>query len=307
MTPFWTAFVVILTVGNIAACLWLLWWTARRRSGDKPDTSTTGHVWDEDLTEYNKPLPRWWLNLFYATIAFSVGYLVLYPGLGAFGGTLGWSQQKKHAEDVAAADAKIAPLYAKYGHAPVDALARDPAAVQLGRSVFANNCATCHGSDARGAKGFPNLVDADWLWGGDPDTVLKTILDGRTGAMPPLGEALGPRGTSEVAVYVRSLSGQAGDPVLAAAGQKHFAMLCAACHGADAKGNTALGAPNLTDSTWLHGGSFQDVSDTIRLGRTGTMPAHGAIVGEARARLAAAYVLSRGADAGAHPPDTGSK
>lgn len=306
MSASWTAFIVVLTVGNIAACVWLLWWTSRRRTGGEPEASTTGHVWDGDLTEYNKPLPRWWLNLFYATIVFGVGYLALYPGLGAFAGVLGWSQAQKHAEDLAAADAKLAPLYAKYAGAPVGELVRDAAAVQLGRSVFANNCATCHGSDARGAKGFPNLVDADWLWGGDPDAVLKSILDGRTGAMPPLGEALGPRGTSEVAVYVRSLSGHAGDPVLASAGAKHYATLCVACHGADGKGNPALGAPDLTDATWLHGGSFDEVRDTVRAGRTGTMPAHGPLLGEARARLAAAFVLSRAAASDAHPPDAGA-
>ena len=293
MTPFWTAFVAILSLVNILACVWLLWWTSRRRAGEAPETATTGHVWDEDLTEYNKPLPRWWLNLFYLTIVFALAYLVLFPGLGAFRGTLGWSSEGKHAAEVAAADAKLAPLYAKFAHGPVAALLDDPAALELGRSVFANHCATCHGSDARGAKGFPNLADGDWLWGGDPDVVLKSILEGRRGAMPALGEALGPRGTSEVAVYVQGLSGTRVDPALAAAGAKHFATLCVACHGAEGRGNALLGAPNLTDDVWLHGGSFDAIAESVRAGRNGEMPAHLPLIGEARARLAAAYVLSR--------------
>jgi cytochrome c oxidase cbb3-type subunit 3 len=294
VTPFWTAFIAVLALANIAGCLWLLGWTARKRPGDKPESGTTGHVWDEDLTEWNKPMPRWWLNLFYATVVFALAYLVLFPGLGAFRGTLGWSSAGELAVDVAAAQAKLAPMYAKYEATPVEALAQDDGAVELGRSVFANHCATCHGSDGRGATGFPNLVDADWIWGGEPERVLETVLQGRRGAMPALGAALGPRATSEVAVYVQSLSGQPVDRALAAAGGKHFQGMCIACHGVDGRGNPSLGAPNLTDDVWLHGGAHGQIVETVTRGRTGEMPAHAPLIGAAKARVAAAYVLSRG-------------
>ena len=293
MTAFWTAFVAVLVLVNIAGCVWLLWWTARKRPGDQPETGTTGHVWDEDLTEWNKPLPRWWLNLFYATIVFSLAYLVFFPGLGAFEGTLGWSSTGELAKHSAAAEAKLAPLYAKYESAPIAALTHDEGALELGRSVYANHCATCHGSDARGAKGFPNLVDSDWLWGGEPERVLETVLVGRRGAMPALGAALGPRATSEVAVYVQGMSGLPVDRALAAAGAKHYQSLCVACHGADGRGNTLVGGPNLSDDIWLYGGAYEQIVESIARGRTGEMPAHAPLIGEAKARVATAWVLSR--------------
>jgi cytochrome c oxidase cbb3-type subunit 3 len=292
----WTLFVAILTIANILACFWLLWWTRKRRDDGGPKespTSTTGHVWDEDLAEYNKPLPKWWLNLFYVTIVFSLGYLVFYPGLGGFAGTSGWSSAAQHDADAAAAEAKIAPLFARFAAVPLDQLAQDAEAVALGRSVYANNCAQCHGADARGAKGFPNLTDADWQWGGHADAVLATIQHGRIGVMPPWGAALGDQGVTEVTAYVQSLSGMQADPSLAGAGQARFAMLCAACHGADGKGNVALGAPNLTDNVWLYGSDTSTIADIIRNGRNGVMPAWGPIIGDDRVRVAAAFVLSQ--------------
>lgn len=292
MSTGWSWYVAVLTVANILACLWLLWWTRRKRDG-KPEGETTGHVWDGDLVEGNKPMPRWWINLFYITIVFAFAYLLWYPGLGAFAGVGNWSSRQKHAEDVAAAQAKLEPVLARFRGEPVANLAANAEAVGLGRSVFANNCSTCHGSDARGARGFPNLVDQDWQWGGEPDTVLATVLNGRQAAMPPFGPVLGDAGVTATVAYVQSLSGQPVDTALAAAGSAHFQALCAACHGAEGRGNPLLGAPNLTDDTWLYGGDGATIAETVTGGRTGQMPAHATLIGEDRSRLAAAWVLSQ--------------
>lgn len=303
MTLGWTLFITIFTVANILACFWLLWWTRKRRDEPLSQTETTGHVWDGDLAEYNKPLPKWWLNLFYITIVFSLAYLVLYPGLGGFAGTLGWSSSDQHAADARAAEAKIEPLFARFRSMDLLELKKDPEAVALGANVFAANCTTCHGSDGRGARGFPNLMDASWQWGGDPDAVLTTILEGRTAAMPGWGQLLGEQGVTEVAVYVQSLSGQQVDPALAAAGKARFETVCIACHGIDGKGNPALGAPDLTDDVWLYGGDFATIANAIRNGLNGHMPPHGPILGQDRARLVAAWVLSHHPDPVAKAPE----
>ena len=292
MSAGWSLYVAIFTVANILACLWLLWWTRRKRDGHA-EGETTGHVWDGDLVEGNKPMPRWWINLFYITVFWGLAYLLWYPGLGAFAGVGGWSSRQKHEDDVAAAQAKLEPILARYRGEPVAALAANADAVELGRSVFANNCATCHGSDARGARGFPNLTDADWQWGGEPDTVLATVLNGRQAAMPPFGPVLGEDGVKATAAYVQSLSGQPVDPALASAGGAHYQALCIACHGPEGRGNPLLGAPNLTDGTWLYGGGAATIAETIAGGRSGQMPAHAPLIGEDRARLAAAWVLAQ--------------
>lgn len=294
MSAGWSWYVIILTVANILGCVWLLWWTGRRRKGDRSESETTGHVWDGDLVEGNRPMPRWWINLFYITIVWGFVYLLWFPGLGAFAGVGGWTSRDMHAADVAAAQAKLEPVLAGFRGQPVAALATNAEAVELGRSVFANNCATCHGSDARGARGFPNLVDGDWQWGGDPDTVLATVLGGRQAAMPAMGAVLGEAGVAATTAYVQSLSGQPVDVNLAAAGSTHFQTLCVACHGPEGRGNPLLGAPNLTDGTWLYGGDAATIAETIGQGRMGQMPAHAALIGEDRARLAAAWVLSQG-------------
>ncbi len=287
-------FIIILTVVNIAGCIWLLWWTRRSPGEGSTTEHTTGHVWDEDLTELNNPLPRWWLWMFIISVVFGVVYFVLYPGLGTWKGTLGWTSQAEHAADARLNAARIEKTLAPYATRTVGELTSDGAALNIGRNLFLNNCAACHGSDGGGAPGFPNLADKDWLWGGDPDTVLTTVSNGRIGVMPPWGEALGASGVENVLAYVMSLSGrklEAGD---AGAGKQKFAELCSACHGPDGHGNPAMGAPNLTDSTWLHGGSLGAVRETIEKGRTGTMPAHASRLGETRAKLLAAYVLSLG-------------
>jgi cytochrome c oxidase cbb3-type subunit 3 len=292
MSMGWTLYISIITIVNILAFLWLLWWTAKNRSG-KAEDQDTGHVWDDDLRELNRPLPKWWLNLFYATIVFAFGYLVLYPGLGSFAGTKHWTSAGEHDADVKAAEEKIAPIFAKFRAQSINELMHDADAQRRGASVFANHCATCHGSDAKGAKGYPNLTDRDWLWGGEPDTVLTTILDGRQAAMPAMGQVLGNDGVAATAVYVQSLSGQNVDDALASKGQAHFQTICAACHGPEGKGNPMLGAPNLTDNVWLYGRDFDTIATTIRNGRSGQMPAHRLILGEDRARLAAAWVLAQ--------------
>lgn len=301
MSAFWSWFIIVLVAVNIVGCVWLLWLTSKRRKGEQPE-DTTGHVWDGDLREYNKPLPKWWINLFYLTIVFSIGYLIWYPGLGNFAGTSGWTSAGEHDAHVAAAQEKLAPLFARFEGRPVDEIARDPEAIRLGQSIYGNFCATCHGSDARGAKGFPNLVDGNWQWGGEPETILQTILHGRQAAMPPFAAVLGSeQAITEVAVYVQSLSGQRVDPALAAAGKQRFDMVCAACHGVEGKGNPLLGAPDLTDNVWLYGGDFDSIRTAIVNGRNGQMPAHKDILGETRARLVAAWVYARN-----QPVETGA-
>lgn len=305
MTTGWSLYVIFLIVLNIVGCAWLLWWTSKRRGDEaRNDSETTGHVWDGDLTEYNKPLPRWWIILFWLTIVYSVGYLAWYPGMGNFAGTSGWTSAKEHDAEKAEADARLAEAFGRFDGMPVDEVAKHEEAVAFGARLFQNHCAQCHGSDARGAKGFPNLTDGDWLWGGSPEQILATIVDGRQAAMPALGAAIGGDvGVTEVAAYVQSLSGIRADPALAEAGKAKYAGVCAACHGVEGKGNPILGAPNLTDDTWLYGSDFATISEGIRNGRGGMMPAHGPIIGETRSRLVGAYVwtISHGKDA--EPPD----
>jgi cytochrome c oxidase cbb3-type subunit 3 len=253
---------------------------------------TTGHRWDGDLAEYNNPLPRWWSWLFYLTIVFSLAYLVLYPGLGSWRGTLGWTQVGQLQEEQAAAEKQFGPLYRRFAATDVETLAKDPEALAVGQRLFLNNCAQCHASDGAGSRGFPNLTDRDWLWGGDAKTIKATISEGRTGVMPPFGPALGPQGVKNVAHYVRSLSGLTTDSLRVAFGRELYQQNCVACHGADGKGNAALGAPNLADKTWLYGSAEATVIETVTGGRTNQMPAHKALLDEARIHLLTAYVLS---------------
>jgi cytochrome c oxidase cbb3-type subunit 3 len=289
---FWNWFIIVPTLGGIAGLFWLNRWMTSPRRRAPAAAKTTGHVWDGDLRELNNPLPRWWLNLFYLTLVFGLLYLALYPGLGSFAGLLGWSQIGQYQREVAAADERFGPLYERYRQTDIVALAADPAALKTGERLFVNYCATCHGSDARGAPGYPNLRDRDWLWGGAPEQIEATILQGRTGAMPAWGPLLGEDGLREVSAYVLALAGREHDADAAAAGRERFAQLCAACHGPEGKGNTALGAPNLTDEVWLYGGSREAITTSIAQGRTGRMPAHAEFLGEARAHLLAAYVYS---------------
>lgn len=291
-SPFWSWFIAIGALGGIVAMFLLNRWMTepRRRAEEKP--KSMGHVWDENLEELNNPLPRWWLNLFYATLVFSAVYLVLYPGLGSFAGALGWTSAGQYEKEVQATEARLSPLYEKYLKQDLAALAKDPEALKTGERLFVNYCATCHGSDARGAKGFPNLRDQDWLWGGDPQSIKTTIMNGRTGAMPAWGAVLGPEGLFNVTEYVLSLSGRKVNETAAAAGKEKYMQLCVACHGPEGKGNPALGAPNLTDDIWLYGGTQKAVMESIEKGRSGRMPAHAEFLGEAKVHVLAAYVYS---------------
>lgn len=292
MSAGWSAFVIALVVLNVAGCVWLIWWTARRRPGD-PGATDTSHVWDENLTEYNKPMPRWWINLFYITIVFTIGYLAWYPGFGAFAGTSRWTSAGEHDADKAAEDKKLAATFAPYEGKAIDEIAKDPKGLRLGKAVFANNCATCHGSTAQGAIGYPNLTDNIWHWGGAPDQILETVLNGRQAAMPAWESALGGKqGVTAVAVYLQSMRGEKVDTSLANIGKNKYETICVSCHGVDGKGMQALGAPDLTDDYWLYGENLAALEQSIGQGRNGQMPAHAPIVGETRARLAAAYVWS---------------
>jgi cytochrome c oxidase cbb3-type subunit III len=284
----WSIYIAALTVAGLVACLALLVIAARRRV--MANDNTTGHVWDEDLRELNNPLPRWWMWLFVLTVVFAAAYLALYPGLGSEPGRLRWTSLGEHQAEQAQARATSAPMFAVYAGTPAAQLIRDHQAMAIGERLFANNCAACHGSDARGSKGFPNLTDRDWLWGGTPENIAETITKGRQGSMPPMAAAVGNSDdVRNVANYVLSLSGSPHDSIAASLGRNKFTT-CAACHGANGKGNTALGAPNLADDVWLHGWGESMVVATIQKGRTNTMPAHGERLTPEQIHLLSAYV-----------------
>lgn len=293
LTSFWHWYVIIITIVTILACFWLLQWTKGvSNRDDEEGTGTTGHVWDEDLVELNNPLPRWWLQLFYGTIAFALIYLVLFPGLGNVTGVLGWSQESQYNTEMEVAQQKQDAIFARYRELDNDALIADAEANATGQRLFANSCAMCHGSDGRGARSFPNLTDNDWLYGGDFDTVMLSIANGRAGAMPVMVGGLDDGGVDNLVAYVQSMSGQQVDAGMAAEGKKNFDMLCIACHGPDGSGNQALGAPRLNDDTWLYGGESETIKKTVTEGRNGNMPAHKDLLSEDRRRLITAYVLS---------------
>jgi len=292
MSAFWNWYIILFVVANVVGIVWLLLATARGKRG-AIEEATTGHVWDEDLQELNNPLPLWWLGLFLISVVFTACYLAFYPGLGSTAGALGWTSNKEVAADLAENNRKLETVFARFRNQPIEHLEHDQQALTLGHNVFVNNCAACHGSDARGAKGYPNLTDSDWLYGGASDTVMTTIAKGRNGIMPPWGPALGDQGVEEVANYVLTLSGQNADAALAAAGKARFATLCVACHGTEGKGNQMLGAPNLTDNIWLYGGTLDDIKATIKNGRNGRMPAWESTLGPDRIRLAAAWLLAQ--------------
>jgi len=284
----WSIYIAAVTVLGLVFCLALLIIAARRRvmAGD----NTTGHVWDEDLRELNNPLPRWWMWLFILTVIFSGIYLALYPGFGSAPGSLNWTSVDQHRAEQTKARELAAPLYAAFAKTPAAQLVGDPKAMAIGERLFANNCATCHGSDARGSKGFPNLTDTDWLWGGTPEKIAETITGGRQGNMPPLAAAVGSaEDVRNVANYVLSLSGSPHNSLAAQLGRSKFGV-CAACHGANGKGNPALGTPNLTDKVWLHGWGEEMVVGMITKGKTNTMPEHGSRLTPEQVHLLAAYV-----------------
>ena len=286
----WALFVAILTVLSLVACLALLIIASRRKV--MAQDNTTGHVWDGDLRELNNPLPRWWMGLFVLTVVFAAIYLVLYPGLGSREGSLKWSSQAQYEQEQALAREGLTQTYSRLVAMDAPALAADPQARAIGERLFVNNCATCHGSDAQGSKGFPNLTDADWLHGGSLDKIKETITQGRVGQMPPMGAALGTaEDARNVAHYVMSLSGSPHNSLAAQAGKAKFSV-CAGCHGADGRGNQALGAPNLADKIWLHGWGEQAIVSIIQKGKVNRMPAQDKLLTAEQIHVLAGYVWS---------------
>ena len=286
----WSIFIAVVTIFGLAACLWLLLVASKREV--MANDNTTGHTWDVDLKESNNPLPRWWMILFVLTVVFAALYLALYPGLGRATGTLGWTSVGQYKSEQQKAATMMAPVYARFVSMPAEALAREPQAMAIGERLFINNCAACHGSDARGSKGFPNLTDSDWLYGGTHEKIIETLNIGRQGNMPPMGAALGtPEDARNVANYVLSLSDSPHNSVAAQLGRPKFAV-CAACHGADGKGNQAVGAPNLTDKIWLHGWGEDAIVAMINNGKLNVMPAQKERLSAEQIRVLAGYVWS---------------
>ncbi|MEO7941291.1 MAG: cytochrome-c oxidase, cbb3-type subunit III [Burkholderiaceae bacterium] len=286
---FWSLYVAGITIISILACLLLLWFSGKARAMTAND-NTTGHVWDGDLREMNNPLPRWWVWLFIITVVFALVYLVLYPGLGTFAGTLSWTSVGQHTAEMKKGEQEIAPLYARFAGMNTQAISQDPQAMAIGERLFMNNCSQCHGSDARGSKGFPNLTDGDWLHGGAPEQIVETITHGRAGNMPPMAASVGTADdVKNVAQYVLSLSGSPNDSLRASLGKAKFGV-CAACHGNDGKGNVAIGAPNLTDDIWLHGYGENAIIAMINGGKINQMPAQEDKLNPVQIKVLAAYV-----------------
>ncbi|MBA5763473.1 cytochrome-c oxidase, cbb3-type subunit III [Vibrio sp. 404] len=319
MTTFWSLWIIIITVGTLLGCAAILYWCLSDKMGVE-DGADMGHEYD-GIRELNNPLPKWWTYLFVSTFVFAAIYLALYPGLGNFKGLLGWqssnqtvqtlaeskqaiegAQQNKqldqYAKELDDADTYFGEAFRRLAYVDgtdelkaIPDIAQDPEAVKVGQRLFIQNCSQCHGSDARGQTGFPNLADNAWLYGGEPQAIVTTIMQGRIGQMPGWQAALGEQGVKEVVTYTLSLSGRSVNAKEAEAGKARF-VVCAACHGTDGKGNPAVGAPDLTDQTWLFGGSRAAVTETVTNGRSGVMPAWKDILGEDKVQLVSAYVWS---------------
>ncbi|MDH1549387.1 MULTISPECIES: cytochrome-c oxidase, cbb3-type subunit III [Pseudomonas] len=307
MTTFWSTYISVLTIGSLIGLIWLLLAT-RKGQSHNPTDQTMGHSFD-GIEEYDNPLPKWWFWLFVGTLVFAVGYLILYPGLGNWKGILpgyenGWTGANEWQKEMDKADARFGPIFAKYAAMPVEEVAKDPQALKMGGRLFASNCSVCHGSDAKGAFGFPNLTDKDWRWGGDAQTIKASIMNGRHGVMPAWAEVIGEQGVADVAAFVltsmdgRKLpEGARADP---AKGKEIFAGNCVACHGPEGKGTPAMGAPDLTHpQAFIYGSSFAQLQQTIRYGRQGQMPAQAEIQGNDKVHLLAAYVYSLSQDGAA--------
>ncbi|MCC2604010.1 cytochrome-c oxidase, cbb3-type subunit III [Planctobacterium marinum] len=312
MSSFWSIFVSVISLGTILGCFLLLRWCLKNKTGVE-EGDDMHHEFD-GILEINNGLPVWWTYMFYAVIVWALVYFALYPGLGNFQGLLGWksshqdirSLEESRAAVIAAKEAgeivqydrelefaaqKFDPVFKAIADRPIEELVNDPEALKVGQRLFLQNCAMCHGSDARGSTGFPNLTDNDWLYGGTPEKIKETLRHGRQGAMPGWIDSMGEKGIEEVVAYALSLSGRSVDQDLADKGKARFAV-CAACHGMDGTGNQALGAPNLTDNIWLYGGSHRAVTETLTYGRNGVMPAFNERLGEDKIHVVAAYVYS---------------
>ncbi|GLO06691.1 TPA: cytochrome-c oxidase, cbb3-type subunit III [Pseudomonas putida] len=307
MTTFWSTYISVLTIGSLIGLTWLLLATRKGESKNTTD-QTMGHSFD-GIEEYDNPLPKWWFWLFVGTLVFSVGYLILYPGLGNWKGILpgyenGWTGVNEWQKEMDKADARFGPIFAKYAAMPVEEVAKDPQALKMGGRLFASNCSVCHGSDAKGAFGFPNLTDKDWRWGGEAETIKASIMNGRHGVMPAWGEVIGDQGVADVAAFVlTNLDGRSlpeGNKADVVKGKEIFAANCVACHGPEGKGTPAMGAPDLTHpQAFIYGSSFAQLQQTIRYGRQGQMPAQADIQGNDKVHLLAAYVYSLSQDSAA--------
>ena len=286
MTTFWSNWVIVLTIMTIVGIVWIL--LANRKQTQEMD-KTTGHAHD-GIEEYDNPLPAWWFAMFVITIVWGIGYLIFYPGMGNFKGILGWTQIEQHDQEVAAAEQQYRAMRDRYLALPIEEIAQDDKVMRMGQRLYGNNCSQCHGLDARGAYGFPNLADENWLWGGSPDAIKHTLVQGRQAAMPAWEDALGDTGIAETTEYVLSLNGRSADSEKASRGEKHFQTYCVACHGADGRGNTAMGAPNLTNGIWLYGGTHEQIAHTLRVGRNGKMPAYGETLTEDKIHIITAYI-----------------
>jgi len=287
MTSFWSGWVIVLTAATLVLTTWVL--VANRKREQRDTERTTGHVYD-GIEEFDNPLPAWWFWMFALTIVWGVGYLIVYPGMGNFPGVLGWTQVNQHDRQVAAADEQYRAMRDRYLALSVEEIADDPAVRKMGARMFGNNCAQCHGGDGRGSYGFPNLTDNDWIYGGTPDVIKATLVNGRQAAMPAWDSILGSKGITEVTQYLLLLNGRTADTAQASEGEKHFASYCAACHGADGTGNPMLGSPNLTNGIWLYGGSPEQIAHTLRVGRNGVMPAFADTLSEDKIHILTAYV-----------------
>ena len=293
MTAFWSWFVAAGTIVFIIWCVWLIGWSAKQGPQGKEDEDLVGHKWDGDLEEWNNPTPKWWLYLYFITIAWAVGYMIVYPGIGAFDGVAGWTSEGQYEQEMQRAEDRYAPIYERFAEMDFAELAQNEEALALGRSLFASYCTTCHGSAARGAPGYPNLTDGDWQWGGTEKDIITSISNGRIAVMTPWGQVLGSdEAVDNMVRYVQSLSGMAEADEAAMSAQARFTTLCAACHMPTGTGNPLLGAPNLTDDIWLYGSDADTIRTAIVQGRNGQMPPHGEFLGENRTRILAAYVYS---------------
>jgi len=292
MSVFWSTVVTIVILLNIIGGYLLIRWVAKPNKGEAKQGEVTGHVWDDDLRELNNPMPRWWLYMFYIGIVWGLIYLLMYPGFANYPGLLGWTSDKKYNDEVSAANEVYGPVFSKYAETPLIELSENKEANLVGQRLFVNYCAQCHGSDAGGSRGYPNLTDNDWIWGGSPADIKHTIANGRNAAMAAWGSILKPIQIEYLAEHIMSLSGRKHKATDAQRGKELFASYCAVCHQADATGNPLLGAPNLADKVWLYGASRNKIIESITHGRTGHMPAHKEFLGEDKVHILAAYVYS---------------
>ncbi|MBE0484576.1 cytochrome-c oxidase, cbb3-type subunit III [Marinobacter sp.] len=293
MSTFWSIWISVIVLGTVFGCAWLLWATRKSQTTDTETDRTMGHSFD-GIEEYDNPLPKWWFYLFLATCVFALGYLALYPGLGNYQGLLGWTSANQWEAEVAEADEKFGEIYAQFGNTPIPELAQNEDAMKIGQRLYANNCSVCHGTAARGQVGFPNLTNDDWLWGGEPDQIWHSIAKGRQGNMPAKGTMpnMTNRQVDQVVNFVLSYSGRERDAEAAEAGAEVFAQACAACHGADGKGMTAMGAPNLTDNIWLYGSTYEWIRETVEHGRQNQMPAQEGRMTDDQIQIVSAYIYS---------------